>query len=345
MKFKVLLLSSLLTLGTVSAVADEPKVDDSKPTTGETLEQADAITEQATQPVKEKYWKCTGILSLNASATGLWNWAAGGNNNITTVAAANITLLYQKNSVAWETNLDTDFGMTYLESEFEPWRKSNDKINFTTKFGWEFHKTWYLTVLGSFKSQYARGYKYGADDNGDFKKPIAGWLSPSYTDISVGIDWKPNEIFSIYLAPVTGRISSCTLDSLSYVDGAGVEQMTSLRAAYGIDPDKTCLPELGFSAKAGVNYTRIENLKIISTVGIFTPYRWSEDMSDHRRFGNFDVDWDFAISYQFLKVLNVTLSTSLKYVNGVMIADKDGNNPVERVQFKGNLGLGIGYSF
>ena len=31
MKFKVLLLSSLLTLGTVSAVADEPKVDDSKP--------------------------------------------------------------------------------------------------------------------------------------------------------------------------------------------------------------------------------------------------------------------------------------------------------------------------
>ena len=238
MKFKVLLLSSLLTLGTVSAVADEPKVDDSKPTTGDTLEQADAITEQATQPVKEKYWKCTGILSLNASATGLWNWAAGGNNNITTVAAANITLLYQKNSVAWETNLDTDFGMTYLESEFEPWRKSNDKINFTTKFGWEFHKTWYLTVLGSFKSQYARGYKYGADDNGDFKKPIAGWLSPSYTDISVGIDWKPNEIFSIYLAPVTGRISSCTLDSLSYVDGAGVEQMTSLRAAYGIDPDR-----------------------------------------------------------------------------------------------------------
>ena len=132
MKFKVFLLSSLLTLGTVSAVADEPKVDDSKPTTGDTLEQADAITEQATQPVKEKYWKCTGILSLNASATGLWNWAAGGNNNITTVAAANITLLYQKNSVAWETNLDTDFGMTYLESEFPHWDSSEYDCNVWT---------------------------------------------------------------------------------------------------------------------------------------------------------------------------------------------------------------------
>ena len=67
MKFKVLLLSSLLTLGTVSAVADEPKVDDSKPTTGETLEQADAITEQATQPVKEKYWKCVLFLKKTSN--------------------------------------------------------------------------------------------------------------------------------------------------------------------------------------------------------------------------------------------------------------------------------------
>jgi hypothetical protein len=65
---------------------------------------------------------------------------------------------------------------------------------------------------------------------------------------------------------------------------------------------------------------------------------------NNRRFGNFDVDWDAAISYQFLKCLNVTLSTSLKYYNGVKIANKDGI-AAERVQFKGILGLGVGYSF
>lgn len=302
---------------------------------------ADETTEPATTPVKEKNWKCTGILSLNASATGLWNWAAGGNNNITTVAAANITLLYKKSTLAWESNLDTEFGMTYQQNTYEPWRKSNDKINFSTKLGWEFHNTWYLTALAGFKSQYAKGYEYGSN----FKKPISGWLSPSYTDISVGIDWKPNEIFTIYISPVAGRISTCTADSLRYIDGEGAEQWSDMRSKYGIAADKNVLCELGLSAKAGVNYTRIENLKIISTVGVFTPYKWPEDKMNHRRFGNFDVDWDFAISYQFLKVLNVTLSTSLKYYNGVMIADKDGNNPTERVQFKGNIGLGIGYSF
>lgn len=304
----------------------------------------------------QSYWKCNGIISLNASATGLWNWAAGGNNNITSVAAANVTLLYKKNAIAWESNLDTDFGLTYLESDFAPWRKSNDKINFTTKFGWEFHKTWYLTVLGSFKSQYARGYEYGSKN---MMKPISGWLSPSYTDVSVGIDWKPNEIFSVYVSPVVGRITSCTLAELEYENDEGAVEKFNLRNSFGMEKIgetgyKPFMAELGFSARAGVNYTRIENLKIISTVSLFTPYKKAKTALDpetfrpednFRRFGNFDIDWDFAISYQFLKVLNVTLNTSLKYINGVLIADKKGENPTERVQFKGNLGIGIGYSF
>ena len=31
---------------------------------------------------KKSNWKVSGILTFNASATGLVNWAAGGNNNI-----------------------------------------------------------------------------------------------------------------------------------------------------------------------------------------------------------------------------------------------------------------------
>ena len=73
---------------------------------------------------------------------------------------------------------------------------------------------------------------------------------------------------------------------------------------------------------------------------------------NNRRFGNFDVDWTVLVSYQFLKCLNVTLSTNLKYINGLKIDKEytkaDGTTFVqsaERVQFLGVLGLGIGYSF
>ena len=73
---------------------------------------------------------------------------------------------------------------------------------------------------------------------------------------------------------------------------------------------------------------------------------------NNRRFGNFDVDWTTAVSYQFFNCLQVTLSTDLRYYNGTKIAKEytnpDGSIRVEngeRVQFKGIIGLGVGYSF
>ena len=210
----------------------------------------------------------------------------------------------------------------YMAGTTYTWRKSSDKINFATKLGYEFVPKLYITALGSFKSQYTRGYDYSLVNGVESETYISNWLSPSYSDLSLGLDWKPNDIFSVYLSPVAGRISTAT-------DAA-------LRAKYGVDLDKTNRSAFGLSLKGGVNYARIENLKVISTLGLFTPY--------NKDFGNFDVDWDVAVSYQFLKVLNVTLSTSLKYYDKVLIADQTGY-ACPRVQFKTILGVGVGYSF
>lgn len=278
---------------------------------------------------KKSNWKISGILSLNTSASYLVNWVAGGNNTVNAVAAANVSFLYKNNNVAWDSNIDTDYGIAYLSDNNFPWRKTNDKLNISTKFGWEFAKTWYLTALGSFKTQYAYGFDYGTDT----KKLSSMFMAPSYTDLSVGIDWKPNDIFSLYLSPVAGRITTAITDSIDLKLKYAV--MTQEDIDNGIN--KNFRAEFGASFKGSINYTRIENFKILTTVSLFTPYT--------KDFGKVDVDWDFSISYQFLKVLNVSLGTSLKYYNSVLIPDKDGNNPKARVQFKSILGLGIGYSF
>jgi hypothetical protein len=81
---------------------------------------------------------------------------------------------------------------------------------------------------------------------------------------------------------------------------------------------------------------------------VFTPYSAKPHV---------DLDWDFSISYQFLKVLNVSLGTQLKYYDRVLFdkIDPETKAPIlnadgtvaqgPRVQFKTILGLGIGYSF
>ena len=42
----------------------------------------------------EKAWKFDGTVGLNAAATGLVNWAAGGKNNVNGIAYAKLHLLY-----------------------------------------------------------------------------------------------------------------------------------------------------------------------------------------------------------------------------------------------------------
>ncbi len=337
----------------------------------------------------EKAWKFDGVVGLNAAATGLVNWAAGGNNNVNGVAYAKLHLLYHKDAIAWETNFDTDFGLSYIDQPEDPFQKSSDNIKLATKFGWEFKESWYLTALGSFQSQYALGRSYEAGYN----PAISKWLAPSYTDISVGIDFKKSvngADFSVYLSPIAGRISTAWVsnsmnqkinDEYAKEFGAlgAYDFRNDLQQRYGTYTyDKTSgdkiyrdfRAEFGLSLKGAIAY-KYENLTLSTTLGLFTPYqgkgfdlkalydaangegawdaqadadKYFQYSNNNRQFGHFDVDWDVAVSYQFLKVLNVTLSTSMKYYPGVLIANKNGDLK-ERVQFKSVLGLGIGYSF
>ena len=202
--------------------------------------------------------------------------------------------------------------------------------------------------MGSFRSQYAPGLDYKAVDAGDVDEMgdpvnpslISKWLSPSYTDLALGVEYRPNDIFVIGVYPVAGRLTTCLEESL--------------RPNYGMSrrDDGTYKPvmlNMGLRINGGINYTLVKNLKIISTVTLFTPYTARIHDDDGQKFGNFDVDWDVAITYNFLKVFSVSLMTSLKYYDKVMIDGpawgKYGAHPRARVQFKEVVGLGIGYSF
>lgn len=414
------LLSLTMCLFTV-VVMTAQEVDKSKVTSN-----ADAAAKAAADLQKladtDKAWTFDGSIGLNAAATGLVNWAAGGKNNVNGIAYAKLHLLYHKDAIAWETNFDTDFGMTWIDQDEDALQKSSDNIKLATKFGWEFKENWYLTALAGFQSQYATGRDYVTGYN----PAISKWLAPSYTDISVGIDWKKSykgADFSVYLSPIAGRISTAyvgnawnekytqeaymgqyqyaldhatsdierELAQLAYDAALEIYQTlniydekvanqedfrSTLQNKYGTytyDKEtgakelRDFRAELGLSFKGAIAYT-YKDFKLSTTLALFTPYQgkgynvreawekenptldWADSgnyfeySNNNRYFGHFDVDWDVAMSYQFLKCLQVTLQTSLKYYNGTLIADKDGVQS-ERVQFKGVIGIGVGYSF
>ena len=360
---------------------------------------ASILAEEAEQP---KNWKWSGIIGLNANGTGMVNWAAGGNNNVAGDVFGKLNCNFDKNSLSWEAKLDVDYGMTYIDQKYDKLQKTSDHLNFDTKFGWAFQPKWYLTLNAGFHTQFDLGRQYSGDDTPN--EIISNILAPSYTDISVGFDYKPVEFFSLYMSPLSGRITTAYVsDKVNekyadqypiYTDFAGDKHgglREKLQESYGTwyfdklnnKVYRDYRAELGLNIKASLNY-KYKDLTLMSNITIFTPYAWDKVMmyegqdgsfatqaeydqmiepvkslwsqagyrDNNRRFGNFDVDWDLTLSYQFLKCLNITFTTDLKYINGQKIdkvydkgLETEHTIAAERVQFLGNLGIGIGYSF
>lgn len=267
------------------------------------------------------YWKKGGTAALTFSQTSLSNWSGGGDNAISTNAQLNLFANYTKAKNAWDNTLKLEYGL--LKQGDQGVRKSIDKIDFVTKYGHQASKKWYYSVLLDFKTQFAKGYNYAKnEDESDVK--VSNFMAPAYILLSLGMDYKPNETFSAYLSPITGKTTVVNDDDLS---DAG---------AFGVDPGDKIRTEFGALSKLTLKKTIAKNVDLKSTLDLFTAYE---------TFGNIDVNWDLMINMKVNKFLTASINTTLVYDDDVEYVNKDGVNKGVKVQFKEILGIGLAYSF
>ena len=267
---------------------------------------------------EEEGWSHNGLAGFNLSQTAFTNWSAGGENVVSDNIYFNGSLNYKKDKLSWTNDLSANYGQNFTQNT--GWRKSIDNLNFASKFGHQITETVYYAALLDFKSQLADGYKYTDDD----KTLVSKFLTPSYLNVSVGIDYKPNSHIAAYYSPVAGKLTMVT-DTL-------------LSEAYGIDAGKKVKPQLGSIFKVNVDYTFFEDkVTLKSVLDLFTAY---DDT-----FGKVDVNWDVLIGYNLTKLLTLTFQSTLKYDDDIKTVDSEGNIRGAKVQFKEMVGLGISYKF
>ena len=267
---------------------------------------------------EEEGWSHNGLAGFNLSQTAFTNWSAGGENTVADNIYFNGSLNYKKDKLSWTNDLSANYGQNFTQNT--GWRKSIDNLNFASKLGHQINETVYYAALLDFKSQLADGYKYTDDD----KTLVSKFLTPSYLNVSVGIDYKPNSHIAAYYSPVAGKLTMVT-DTL-------------LSEAYGIDAGKKVKPQLGSIFKVNVDYTFFEDkVTLKSVLDLFTAYDDS--------FGKIDVNWDVLIGYNLTKLLTLTFQSTLKYDDDIKTADSEGNIRGAKVQFKEMVGLGISYKF
>lgn len=267
---------------------------------------------------QEGAWVLKGVTGLNMSQTAMANWSAGGENSIAGNAYLNASLTHKKGNWLWVTNMVLDYGLSKTKSQ--GMRKSSDKIGLSTQLGYSTDNVWFYALMGDLNTQFAKGYDYP-----DKEHQISNFFAPAYSNIALGMEWRPKSNYSLLLSPVSTKMTFVTDDYLSDL------------GAFGVDPGDHFKIEGGAFVKARAELPVMENVNLITTADFFTPY--SKD------FGNIDVNWDVLISMKINKVLSATINTTLKYDNDVKTFDDNGVKKGAKVQFKEVLGIGLAYNF
>jgi hypothetical protein len=300
---------------------------------------------KALEAVKDSGWVLGGTFGINSAATYLNQWASGGNNAVNIAGLLNYKANYRKGKNAWDNTLDLAYGLQLLGFN-ERAIKTDDKIDFTSKYGRQASEKWFYAGLVNFKSQFAPGYAVGANGIPLFDQPkISNLMAPGFLLVSIGMDYKPSQKFTAFISPITYR-GIFVLDDLLAAQGAfGVE-----KGEVGVDDNGQLVvitegassrTEMGAYGRAQFQSDIAKNINLSSRLELFSNYI--------EKPGNIDISFQNLLSLKTNEWLTTTIFTHHIYDDNTVVFrgfDKETNtptNPGPGLQSKFVIGLGVSF--
>jgi len=276
--------------------------------------QSDKTIKKDPKDTINQIWKKGGIFSLNLSQGSLSNWAAGGDEfSLSLNAIFSAYAFYKKGKHSWDNTVDMNFG--FLRTTSLGNRKNDDRFDIWSKYGYALSKKWNAAGLFNFRTQFANGYTYSAND----KTFSSSFLSPAYLLLSLGLDYKPNENFSIFISPVTTRWVIVADDTLS------------AKGLYGVSPGETTRQEFGAFLSAQFIKALSKTVVYKGRLDLFSNYKQNPE--------KIDVFMTNLFSVKLSKILAATWNVDLIYDDDVRLFGDDGKSPAW--QIKSLVGLGV----
>lgn len=273
-------------------------------------------------------WKTGGIIGANLAQTALVNWSAGGESSVAVNGLMSVFANYRNGKNSWDNSLDMGYGLLNQGSD-NGFRKTDDKIDFLSKYGRKAFSNFFYSGLVNFKTQFSPGYNYPNDS-----VKISNLLAPAYLLGAIGLNYQPNSYFNVFMAPFTGRLTIVNDEKLS---NAG---------AFGVDPGKRTKGEFGGYVR--MIYSRndfkaefFKNISFTTKIDLFSNY-----LKDPQ---NVDVNWETLIGMKVNKYISLNINTQLMYdADTKFDTNNDGvinASDKSKIQFKEILGVGVMYKF
>lgn len=329
MYWKVLILSiSLASVGVVSFAQPMDKEKEKKLKT----ERVDSLDG----------WRVGGLTTLNISQASLTNWAAGGQNSVSLNGIVSLYAYWKDGPSTWDSWLDLGYGILkqgddLLLRQNGRLVKTDDKIDFTTKYGRKASKKWYYAGLLNFSTQFTAGYNYPNDS-----VIISNFMAPGYLLGALGMDYKPNKAFNAFISPFTAKTTFVLDQNLADAGAFGVEKAELDGLGNVVTQGSNMRLEYGGYIRMTYKHEIMKNVNLTSRLSLFSNYANNPQ--------NIDINWENLLELKVNKFISATISTHLIYDDDIDIAyDKSGDGTKDalgpRTQFKEVIGIGFSYKF
>ena len=269
--------------------------------------------------IENKKWKKSGNAVFLVNQSSFSNWTSGGQSSISGTLKVDYNYNYSDNGWAWDTKIFSNFGLNKISgSEFL--KKTDDRIEVNSVLGKKFNNDvigkWSYSSFFNFQTQFAKGYRFGKDSNGNPNRTEKSrFFSPATLQLGVGLYWKKSKDFWVNVAPMTGK--------LILVNRFFTETLNENETYFGVKKGGNSRFELGASVRAYYKSEIFKNINLENRLSLYSDYL------DRPQ------NVDFDCTFNFVMKVNQYISTNLIFQ---FVYD---DNEIKRVQIREVLGLGL----
>ena len=260
-------------------------------------------------------WSYGGKTALLFNQSAFSKWASGGINNVSLTLNVDYEINYKENGWSWDTKGKASYGLSYLEGD-KFLKKTNDQLEINSLLGKEFSDTWSYSTILNFKSQIARGYRFGTDDEGEETRSLkTHFFSPAYLQFGVGLYWKKSKYAWVNIAPFTQRIT--------FVSRQFTNDLEDGKTYFGVLKGANHLFELGASITGFYKLKAMKNVFIENRLAVYSDYLGKPE--------NIDFDYTLAAEMRVNELISTQLEVQFVY----------DDNAVQALQAREVFGIGV----
>ncbi|MAU63706.1 MAG: hypothetical protein CMC38_05100 [Flavobacteriaceae bacterium] len=278
------------------------------------------LSQEETDSLNFEYpWKKNGKAIFLVNQSSFSNWSSGGQSSISGTIKFDYTLNYYEYGWAWDTKIIGAFGLNKISgSDFL--KKTDDRIEINSVVGKKFNNNiigkWSYSSFVNFKTQFAKGYRFGKDSNGNnIRTEKSRFFSPATTQLGVGLYWKRDDNLWVNVAPITGK--------LILVNRFFTKDLNPNQSFFGVKKNGNSRFELGASVRSFYKTEIYENIILENRLSLYSDYL------DKPK--NIDFDYTLNVTMQVNKFISANLIFQFVY----------DDNEIQRIQTREVLGIGL----